>query len=273
MRIDRPIFIVGPHRSGTTLLYRLMAKHPEVGFFNMLNKRLPGHPRLANFLTGIVKPDYPVEAQQIWDRFKRNDVDVMTAEDASPAVAEWYRRLVDRVLAIRRRERFITKYPRLSLRLDWVDAVFPDALFIHMTRDWRAVVNSTLNRKVKREGRGGGWFGVYVPGWKDLESLPHEVASARIFRIVTRALEEDAGRFGDRMMQVSYEDLCWEPVAVLKSLTAACGLRWTDGFEASIPGKFESANFKWRDGLGDEMAARIRAEDPDFYSRYEKEPA
>ena len=66
MRIDRPIFIVGPHRSGTTLLYRLMAQHPEVGFFNMLNKRLPNHPRLASLLTGIVKPDYPVEAQGIW---------------------------------------------------------------------------------------------------------------------------------------------------------------------------------------------------------------
>ena len=27
--IDRPIFIVGPHRSGTTVFYELLAAHPD----------------------------------------------------------------------------------------------------------------------------------------------------------------------------------------------------------------------------------------------------
>ena len=82
-----------------------------------------------------------MEAQPIWDRFKRRDDDVMTADDISPKEIAWFRNLIVKVLKLRNAERFLAKYPRLSLRLPWLDAVFPGAIFIHMTRDWRAVVN------------------------------------------------------------------------------------------------------------------------------------
>ena len=39
MQVDRPIFIMGPHRSGTTLLYNILAAHPDVGYFNRANRR------------------------------------------------------------------------------------------------------------------------------------------------------------------------------------------------------------------------------------------
>jgi LPS sulfotransferase NodH len=137
--IDRPIFIVGPHRSGTTLLYRILSRHPDVGYFTPLNKRLPSLPRLSHLLTGFIKPDYPVEAQSVRDRFKKGDFDVMVAGDAPGDVVVWYRRLVTRVLELRVATQFLSKYPRLSLRLAWIDAIFPDAIFIHMTRNWRGV--------------------------------------------------------------------------------------------------------------------------------------
>ncbi|MHC4822249.1 MAG: sulfotransferase, partial [Planctomycetota bacterium] len=38
--IDRPIFILGPHRSGTTLLYKLLGRHPDVAFFSDADRRL-----------------------------------------------------------------------------------------------------------------------------------------------------------------------------------------------------------------------------------------
>ncbi len=269
MTVDRPIFIVGPHRSGTTLLYRLLGRHHDVGYLTPMNKRLPRLPGVAHLLSGLIKPDFPVEAQSVWDFFKKGKEDAMGAADATPEVADWYRRLVERVLSLRKADRFVAKYPRLSLRLQWIDAIFPDALFIHMARDWRAVVNSTLNRKVKRSGRGGGWFGVYIPGWQDMVDLPHEVAAARQFRVATLAIERDTADLEGRIFKASYEELCDAPRVLLRRLAGECGLPFSDRFAATIPERFKSANFKWRESLDGEMLKRIRDEDSAFFTRYE----
>lgn len=272
MNIDRPIFIVGPHRCGTTLLYRLLGRHPDVGYFNQLNRRLRGKPLLSHVLTSIgVRDDKPMEAQPIWDRFKRRDDDVMTADDTSPKEVAWFRNLIVKVLKLRNADRFLAKYPRLSLRLFWLDAVFPGAIFIHMTRDWRAVVNSTALKKTKREKPGGPWFGVYIPGWRDLGGISHEVASARVFRFVNRVLEEEAARFDGRFFTVAYEDLCRNPADTLHSLADVCGLRLDDRFAKTIQGEFKCANFKWREELDPSVIESIRKEDPEFYRRYEKD--
>ena len=79
----------------------------------------------------------------------------MAAGDARPDDVAFYRRRVETVLSLRGKQRFLAKYPRLSLRVEWLDAVFPGALFVHVCRDWRAVLASTLLRKRKREQRGG----------------------------------------------------------------------------------------------------------------------
>lgn len=272
MNIDRPIFIVGPHRSGTTLLYRLLGHHPDVGYFNQLNRRLCGKPLLSHVLTSFgVRDDKPMEAQPIWDRFKRRDDDVMTADDTSPEEVAWFRNLIMKVMKLRNAERFLAKYPRLSLRLSWLDAVFPGAIFIHMTRDWRAVVNSTVLKKVKREKPGGRWFGVHIPGWRDLGGIPHEVASARVFRYVNLVLEEEAARFDGRFFTVAYEDLCRNPADTLLSLADVCSLRLDDRFAKTIQVKLKSANFKWREELDPSVIESIRKEDPEFYRRYEKD--
>ena len=41
MHIDRPIFILGNIRSGTTILYNLLATHPEVCWFSNYSDRYP----------------------------------------------------------------------------------------------------------------------------------------------------------------------------------------------------------------------------------------
>jgi hypothetical protein len=173
------------------------------------------------------------------------------------------------VLALRGRTRFLAKYPRLSLRLSWLDAVFPGAIFLHVTRDWRAVVNSTLNRKAKRTGRGGGWFGVRIPGWREMGDVPHEDAAAEQFRVVTRTLETEGPTYGERFVVLSYEEFCSDTIPALKRVAEACGLAWSDAFEASVPTDLRSANFKWREQIGEETIDRLRARDEGFFRRHE----
>ncbi len=271
MGIDRPIFIVGPHRSGTTLLYGIIAAHADVGYLNRYNHRFPGHPKLAQRFRRMMRAhDLPVEAQRVWDHEWKLEDDVMGAEDADPDAVAFYRRTVSTVLAMRGCSRLVAKYPRLSMRLDWLDAIFPNAIFVHMVRDWRAVVNSTVSRKVKRQKRGGGWFGVRIPGWREMDDLPHELAAGRVFRVATQQLEEGQQKYGTRFHRISYEDLCREPISEIRRLAETCGLEWTDAFEKSIPQDLTSANHKWKERLDMQMVERIRAEAPEFYARYEE---
>lgn len=267
---DRPVFIIGPHRSGTTLLYRILSKHPDLGYFNQADRRLRDLPRLARLVTQIKRQDSPAEAQKIWDRFRTGDDDIMGVAEATPEVIRWYREKVGTVLDLRQANRFVAKYPRLSLRLSWINAIFPDAVFIHMLRDWRAVVSSTVIRRQNRRDKNGGWFGVRIPGWQNMGELPHEVVVGRIFRFVTQTLEAEGSKYGDRFIRTSYEGLCDRPLEVTRNVLNRCGLDWTPAFEQTIPTDLRNANYKWREHLDEKMVARIKDEDPAFFARHER---
>jgi len=269
-RVDRPIIIVGPHRSGTTLLYRTLTAHPDTGYFNRNYRRFRNAPWFAAWLTRRGAQDLSVEAQGIWDRVRRKQDDELGAEAATEAVCRWYRNLVATTLRYRGAPRFLGKYPRLSLRIPFLEAVFPDARFVHMARDWRGVVNSTVNRKTQREKRAGGWFGIYIPGWREMTDLPHDVAASRQFIEVTKVLEREGERIGDRMTKVSYEELCAAPLATMTRLAAGVDLPQSDLFEKRVANrKFRSANFKWKETIGEERIAELRELDPELLSRYE----
>src|SRR5687768_15997753 len=129
--IDRPIFILGPPRSGTTLLYETLARHPDVGYLHLGFKRFPGVPRLGQALVRArIYPDQPKEAREFWNRFATREDDAMDAADATPEVVAWYRLAVAGLLRAQGATRFVAKLPALSLRARWLDAVFPGCHFV-----------------------------------------------------------------------------------------------------------------------------------------------
>jgi hypothetical protein len=272
MDVERPIFIVGPHRSGTTLLYRTLARHPDLSYFTRADRRFRWFPPLADLAIWREDDPKPVEAQGIWDRVRRGDDDHLGASAARDVDREWYRRLVARTVVHRGGRRFVAKYPRLSLRTGWLDAVFPDAFFVHMARDWRAVVNSTVDRKDKRHNHGGGWFGVRPTGWRDWESEPHDLQATRTFVAVTRELERAAPEFGDRWIHVEYAELCERPLDVVRNLLERVGLSWTPEFEGLLrEQRFANANAKWRSAISERRVDELREIEPPLLRRYEDE--
>jgi hypothetical protein len=50
--VQRPLFLIGMPRSGTTLIARGIARHPHVGWFSNYVDRCPACPRLAG-LNGL----------------------------------------------------------------------------------------------------------------------------------------------------------------------------------------------------------------------------
>ena len=146
-RLVAPIFLVGAPRSGTSLAVELFATHPDV----------------ANWS----------EAGRLWDPVHYRDPEAdhhWPAERATQAeiarlhrFCEWYR-------ASRGRTRFVNKHPRNSVRIDYLRRVFPDARFVHVVRDGRAVVGSMLAQMRARSRRAEQPMGGFrrPPGWRSL---------------------------------------------------------------------------------------------------------
>ncbi len=269
MSVDRPMFILGPPRCGTTLLYRCIGSHPDVGYFNRANRKFMRAPRLARLLTRLgIYADHPRESRAIWDFFHQGMHNaVLGADDVRSGESEWYHTMIARVLAARGANRFVAKLPSHSVRVPWLDALFPDAIFVQALRDWRAVVSSTMVKRAKDFD--GQWFGVQAPGWQDAAKLPPEMGAAWQYRMSHEILEEQASLYPGRFIKVWYEDLCLDPIPVMKRVADDCGLRWTPEIEASLPPDVRPPSDKWKSVVLPDMIEKIMAEHGEVLSRYE----
>ncbi|NOX55823.1 MAG: sulfotransferase [Planctomycetes bacterium] len=165
--IDRPIFLIGIHRSGTTVLQDLMCLHPHVAFINnsmptfrhcfcaaeRLRKRLRLHVRGERVLhDGVeVATDSPNEGVVFWQEWLKEDPHDLTCvrrriEDFTPAEIEKIYTAIKKVLWCYdgKANRFFCKNPRLLPHLLLLKDLFPDAKFIHIVRDARQCANSMV---------------------------------------------------------------------------------------------------------------------------------
>jgi len=124
-RIRRPVVILGAPRSGTTLLASILSAHPQVTVI--------GEPRL------------------VWRYGNDGRSDQLRPEHATPRVIEHIHRTF--AAAVADGTTLVEKTPANALRPRFVDAVFPDARYVHITRDgWGAVPSM----RTFWERRGGG---------------------------------------------------------------------------------------------------------------------
>src|ERR1700741_3626103 len=106
------------------------------------------------------------------------------------------------------KRRWGEKRPSVVLHLDAVFAMFPDAQYVNVVRDPRAVVTS-----IRTAGRRQGGVAHAVPGGTD--TWERSVRSADRWR---RRLE------ADRFLELRYEDLVSDPAGVLGPVVASLGL-------------------------------------------------
>ena len=201
-----PIFILGSPRSGTTTLFQLLDR----------SQRLASLGRESNML---------------WEMFHRPEHRGFRSHALGPGdvTARERRAVLWMIDCITGGVRYLDKYPRLCLRVEYLHALFPDAWFVYITRDGRAAVSSLITgwratdrfrpgtrlpRPMHIGGYGGDiWKFLLPPGWEEyVDGRPLADVCAFQWREANRAVLDAREHIGDaRFIQLRYEDLIAEP--------------------------------------------------------------
>jgi hypothetical protein len=183
-----PIFIVGCHRSGTTLLRLMLDSHPRISCgpeTGLLSDLAALTRRNAGYLSNYGLPD------EYWDA----------------KVAEFFDSFKTDYAVSKGKSRWADKTPKYALSLEYILRLFPTCQIVHMVRDGRDVVAS-------HRDRWGYWSAIK--------------ASVKWPRYIQAARTAGSTLPPERYTELRYEDLVREPESVLRRLLEFLHEPWDD---------------------------------------------
>jgi len=258
-RIDRPIFVIGGWRTGTTLLQRLLAAAPalrgaypseltvpwrfagldETGRRELIDAGEAAH-GLLHLLNPAMQAVHPSGARLAEECVLAMGTDFrnwgFTSTLRCPSYATWlagqdlagsYRRYADilRLLQDESGRRWILKAPAHTAELPALLAAFPDAIIVHLHRDVVQTVTS-----------GASLFAVFRSTYSDRV----DATEVGRYQLDTTALWfERAMRARDahphaKVIDVAFTELVADPLATARSIARASDVAWDDATDAAL---------------------------------------
>ena len=244
-----PIFIVGVQHSGTTILCRMLARHPDLAWFSqysLRNGEIPGRKRLpfAGPINRTLRRLLPVPWRKSQRRLSAlaptpKDSDIwkillpqrkifLDAEDNTPALSAAVRDIARRECVGWRKPRLLVKLPELARAVLLLDAIFPGAKFVHIVRDGKAVAPSLAPKFAGTP---------YGPG-------PALLQAAAYWRDVMQYWQRCEKDIPDRVMTLRYEKLCDDVRGSIEEVLRFCDLPVRDFPLQQLPATIASTNAK-----------------------------
>ncbi len=230
--VDRPVFILGSGRTGTTVLGKILSLHRSVGFLNepklMWHAAYPGEDLNGNY--GEEPAQYRLDGA-----------------DADEHVAACIKNLYSTYLSVTRNTRIVDKYPELIFRAAFVKQIFPDSRFIVLTRNGydtcRSVSAWSEAHKESHDDSNIDWWGRNNRKWiylvdqlvrsnETLRSSAGEIAhftdpdnmAAVEWMLSTKEGLTLVQDYQDSTIRLRYEKLVSSPERVIPELLDFCGL-------------------------------------------------
>lgn len=285
------VFIVGPLRSGSTLMTQWLA---NLGLFsyptNLLSRfyqapimgaklqllladeRYNFRDELKDFSSDV---DFssengktkgalaPNEFWYFWRRFLpfTDDLDYMPTEqllkesDTKTMVAEFAGMMdvFQKPMAL--------KAMILNYNIDFLDQLFEKAIFIHTKRDPLTNIASALNAREKQLGSIDEWYSFKIPEYNELKKLnPYEQVAGQI-HYINKAVEDGlADVASHKKIIANYEDFCNDPQKLYEELVSKLS---QSGFEVNDSYNLETNFNITRNSIDD---YRIHAAYKKFYN-------
>lgn len=182
--IKSPIFVIGSARSGTTVLSKCLSSHPNLAGAGEALALI----HLCHMFTELHLGD----PQYLRDYLDQDDILLLMQRFSD--------QIFSGIQTKQGKGRNVEHSPWYSSISPFIDLLYPDAIYVHITRDGREVVDSL--GKSFEEGRrwAGSTLEERIKLWVDLVTL-----SMRPKRYSP-----------DRYIQVDYRDLCNYPKGVLE---------------------------------------------------------
>jgi hypothetical protein len=256
---DNPIFIIGHWRTGSTYLHQLMNLDPQLKAPTLFEVAVPdsflvSYPYYRPIFRKVVSRHRPMDQVKIGmdepqedeyalyritsfsplenlvfpksgGYFLNHGSRFFPAEEQLPA---WKARVKDfyTKLYFKSNKRIISKNPFNSFRIKLLLELFPNAKFIHITRDPFCVIPSTIHMwDILRKQN----------SMNDLSARPdfHEVTI--MLRKLLETIETARKELPQgTLVEVRFEELETSPVEVLKTLYSEIGLTFTDEFASRV---------------------------------------
>lgn len=170
---------------------------------------------------------YPFWARYCGDKFLWTFLANKVASEKEKASL---RRAVGRTLYYQGRQRFVCKLTGPP-RIHFLRSIFPDAIFVHLVRDGRAVVNSLLNvdfwtcdHRAERPFWTGGLTESDLALWQQYGDSSLVLTAIQWRRVLKQTRAEGAELPPNQFIEIRYEDFIADPHAQVSSLLEVCGL-------------------------------------------------
>ncbi len=242
MTLDNPIIIFGSGRNGSSALHYRLARHPHLAWISdRLANRKPGRPELNRILMHGI--DLPIIGESLWQSYPPGECYTFWQnysnsfrQPCRDLLASDVTNLDKRVIPMAFANLITNQRSRLLLkvtgwpRIGYLYEIFPNAKFIHIVRDGRAVANSLLKIDWWLGWRGPqNWLpGLLTPDDQEIwESTGRSfVALAGLqWKILCSSAEQAISILpDDRVCEVRYEDLCSDGNLEMERLLTFVGL-------------------------------------------------
>lgn len=249
------VFLIGSGRCGSSLIHELVARHRDVGFISNFDDNLAFLRGLGRFNNAILRSPIGRFTKKGRLRFAPSEAYSIISRQVSPIYANSCRNLqpTDVTPSLKRKFRdffldryraqskpvFLHKYTGWS-RASFFKEIFPDARFVHIVRDGRAVANSFLQMDW--------WTGYESPEKWYLGPLSDEDEKAwresgksfvtlagLAWRILVDSVEEDVAQMDDSStMTVRYEDFLQSPGEKIRDICEFSGLEFNPDMERQM---------------------------------------